>query len=243
MPTPWQPPDLDEIRPDLFVVNNEKVRPFLRGEGEREGRFFRLQSSRREGWIARLRMAGFNVRTLADRIDALKEIRPDVELGPEVVRALVSAREQWGAWDPERLRWRDLPVENVAGERVVLVRINEPMRRRKSRAGGDFFIAVPEHTGRAGLRPVKETEAVLHAYALMATSGRPAVLRFTETEAGPSVPADQALLPEPHRDALDFLALDEAPKWTFGGPQTVLAEEVFRKLGIELAPTPASEQH
>lgn len=235
MPTAWQAPDLDEIRPDLFVVNNEKVRPLLRGEGVRDGTFFRLQSTRREGWIARLRMAGFNVRTLEDRVAALKEILPDVGLGPEVVRALASAREQWAAWDPERLRWRDLPVESVAGERVVRVRINEPMRRRKSRAGGDFFIAVPERPGRAGLRPVKEPEAVLHAYALMSTIGRPAVLRFSETEAGPFVPADQALLPEPHRDALDFLALDEAPKWTFGPEQAVLAEEVFRKLGIELA--------
>ena len=238
MPAPWQPPDLDEIRWDLFVVNNEKVRPFLRGEGEREGKFFRLQTWRREGWVARLRAAGFNVRTLADRVASLKQIERDIELGPEAVHMLATAREQWAAWDRERLRWRDLSTESQDGGRIVRVRLNESLRRRKSRGGGDFFIAVPERSGRAGLRPVKETDALLHAYALMASTGAPASLRFRQTEAGPFVASDHALLPQPHRDALDLLALEDAPKWTFGSDQTALAEEVFHRLGIDLTPEP-----
>ena len=51
MPARWQPPDLDEFRPEHFVITNEKVRPLLRGEGERDGRFFVLQSMRRMGGL------------------------------------------------------------------------------------------------------------------------------------------------------------------------------------------------
>jgi hypothetical protein len=106
MPASWQPPDLDEARPNLFVVTNAKVRPFLRGEGELSGKMFRLQSLRREGWIARVRMAGFNVRTLQDRIEALKRIVPDVFPGLEFDYSLGSARERIGTWDAGQLRWR-----------------------------------------------------------------------------------------------------------------------------------------
>ncbi len=119
--------------------NNEKIRPLLRGEGEREGKFFRLQTWRREGLIARIRMAGFNVHTLQDRIDALHAAPVDIEPGPEVFRVLATQREQIAAWDPERLRWRDLPVREVNGVRGVTLRVNEPLRRRKSRSGGDYL--------------------------------------------------------------------------------------------------------
>ena len=236
MPGSRQPPDLDELHDGVFVVNNEKVRPFLRGEGEREGVYFRLQTRRREGWLARIRMAGFNVRTLEDRIASLPGIAPDVIPGEEGVRLLATARERVAAWDPDRLRWRDLPVEPVDGGTGVRVRVDEPLRRRKSRGGGDFFIAVLERPGRIGLRPVAEKEAILHAYSLQASSDRPALVRFTETHDGYHVPADRLLLPAPHREALEHLSTDGTLKWTFAPEQASLAEQVFEKLGIELQP-------
>ena len=234
MPASWQPPDLDEIRLGRFIVNNEKVRPFLRGEGEREGVFFQLGSWRREGWVARLRMAGFNVRTLDDRVEALPEVKREIALGPEGLRSLATARERIAAWDPERLRWHDLPVITVDGGPAVRLRANEPLRRRKSRSGGDFFIAVLERPGRIGLKPVKETAAIMHAYSILVSSGHPATLFFKQADDGYSVAADQALLPEPHRAALDLLANDNAPRWTFAAAELSLAGRVFEKLGVEL---------
>lgn len=234
MPAAWQPPDLDEIRADRFVVNNEKVHPLLRGEGQREGVYFHLQSRRREGWIARVRAAGFNVRTLLDRVNALASVRPDVALGPEGIRLLATARERIAAWDPDRLRWRDLPVETVDGGQGVRLRVEEPVRRRRSRSGGDYFIAIEERPGRIGLRPVKETEAIMRAYSLMAAAEQPPVLRFTETRGHYVVPADQALLPEPHREALDRLSEDVEAPWVFDFAQASLVERVFEQLGIEL---------
>jgi hypothetical protein len=237
MPAPWQPPDLDEIRPDRFVINNEKVRPFLRGEGEREGVFFQLQTTRRAGWIARLRMAGFNVRTLIDRINALPSIGSGIELGPEAIRPLATARERFATWDSHRLRWRDAPIEPIDNVPAVRLHVNEPLRRRKGRGGGDYFIAVPERPGRIGLKPVKEVDAIVHAYGLLASRGRPAILHYVETTDGYLVPANQSLLPEPHREALARLALDHAERWVFAPDQFTLAEEIFEKLGIRLEQT------
>ena len=234
MPASWQPPDLDEIHPDHFIVNNEKVRPFLRGEGERQGKFFQLQSWRREGWAARVRAAGFNVRTLEDRVRSLKAVQRDLHRGAEAIRPLSSARERIAAWDGDRLRWRDLPVLTVEGKPAVRLRVNEAIRRRKSRSGGDFFITVAERTETIGLRPVRETEALLHAYSILASEDTPAVLRFTRTADGYHVPADQATLPGPHQEALDRLSGENAEPWTFVGRTIPLAEEVFEKLGIEL---------
>lgn len=233
-------PDLDEYHADRFVIHNEKIRPLLRGEGERDGKFFRLQTWRREGLIARIRMAGFNVRTLQDRIDALHAAPVDIEPGPEVFRALATQREQIAAWDPERLRWRDLPVREVNGVRGVTLRVNEPLRRRKSRSGGDFFLAIAEPGGRAGLRPVRESDAILHAYGMLAADGRPAVIRFERTSGGYLVPSNQALFPERHREALEFLASDDEPSWTFEREHIDLVEQVFDRLAVRLEPLPQS---
>jgi hypothetical protein len=234
MPAPWQPPDLDEIKPGRFIIHNEKVRPFLRGEGEREGVFFQLGSWRREGWVARLRMAGFNVRTLDDRVEALPEVKGEVVLGPEGLRSLATARERIAAWDPERLRWHDLPIITADGRPAVRLRVNEPLRRRKSRGGGDFFIAVLERPERIGLKPVKETAAIMQAYAILVASGHPPILSLSKVGDGYNVAADQALLPEPHREALDLLASDGAPRWTFSADELPHARRVFEKLGIEM---------
>lgn len=234
MPASWQSPDLDEIHPDQYVINNEKVRPLLRGEGERQGKFFQLQSWRREGWAARVREAGFNVRTLEDRVRSLPSIPGNLQLGPEGIRLLSTARERIAAWDPKGLRWRDLPVLAVDGKPAVRLRVNEAIRRRKSRSGGDYFVTVAERGESIGLRPVRETEAALHAYGLLASEGPPAVLRFTRTGDGYYVAAGQGTLPPPHREALDRLSADGAEPWTFAGRSIALAEEVFEKLGIEL---------
>jgi hypothetical protein len=236
MSAPWQAPDLDEFRANKFIIHNGKVRPFLRGEGEREGKFFHLQSWRREGLIARIRMAGFNVRTLQDRVDALHAIPPDVAPGPEIFRPITTQREQIAAWDPQRLRWRDLSVQTVNGVRGVMLRVNEPLRRRKSRAGGDYFIAFMEQGGGAGLRPVRERDAILQAYGLLAAEGRSAIIRFERKPQGYFVPADQALLPERHREALGLLVLDGEPDWTFEREHTDMVEQVFEKLGVQLEP-------
>ena len=235
MPASWGPPDIDESRADLFLVNNEKVRPFLRGEGDQAGKLFHLRSSRREGWIARLRMAGFNVRTLQDRVEALPSIASGILLGPELERPLTSARERIGSWDARQLRWRDLPEHSVDCQgRVVRLRLNEVIRRRKSRGEGDYFLVIGTPPAQINLRPIGETNALMHAYATMAALGDSPHLTLRIAEGGLHVPSSLGILPKPHREALDRLALADAAPWTFAEAQMPLVEEVFARLGLRL---------
>src|SRR4028119_779934 len=99
MTQPWQPPDLDEIRPDRFIINNDKLRPVLRGEGVTVGKFFELVTWRREGLIGRIRMRGFNVRTLEDRVAAPRGIKSIEPPGPEGVRVLHQPKERIAHFD------------------------------------------------------------------------------------------------------------------------------------------------
>ncbi len=74
----------------------------------------------------------------------------------------------------------------------------------------------------------------MQAYALLAATGRPAVLTYRQIGDMYIVPADQALLPEPHREVLDRLSQETSERWTFDRAETPLAERVFQKLGIAL---------
>ena len=78
----------------------------------------------------------------------------------------------------------------------------------------------------------------MQAYALLAAAGRPAVLTYRPIGEMYIVPADQALLPEPHREVLDRLSQESRERWTFDHAETSLAERVFQKLGIALEPQP-----
>lgn len=228
----WQTPDLDEVRPDLFVLNNAKVRPFLRGEGELSGKMFRFISTRREGWVGRIRMAGFNVRTLQDRIESLARITPGVLPGPEFDRLLASARERIATWDAARMRWRELPVQTDEKQRTVRLRLNEVIRRRKSRGEGEYFVTIGVPPDRTNLRPIGATNALLHAYSMAAALGQSPRVTPRPVEGGYFVPSSLGQLPVPHHKALDYLSLPDVNPWTFAPAQIPQVEEVFSRLGL-----------
>ncbi len=235
MPTTWQGADLDEMAPNNFIVRNERVRPLLRGEGTLDGSHFLLETWRRDGLIARIRAAGLSVRTLLDRVNALPTIPPGRTVGPQLFRPLGTAKEQWAGFDRARLRWRDLPVVTHEGRQGVEVLVDEPVRRRKSRTGGDFFVIVPQGTTGAGLLAVDEEAALLQAYALLANSREPARIHFTKEADLYHVKGGSVVLPARHAETLDLLAASKA-RWTFGSATSALAERVFEKLGIVLFP-------
>ncbi|MBA3944552.1 MAG: hypothetical protein H0X37_08325 [Herpetosiphonaceae bacterium] len=235
MSTTWQGADLDEMAPNNFIVRNERVRPFLRGEGTLSGSHFLLETWRRDGLIARIRSAGLSVRTLLDRVNALPTVPSERTVGPQVFRPLGTAKEQWAGFDRARLRWRDLPIVTHEGRRGVEVLVDEPVRRRKSRSGGDFFVIVPQGTGGAGLLAVDEEAALLQAYALLGNSHELARLHFTKVDDHYHVQGDGVILPPRHAETLDLLSAGKT-RWTFGPTTSALAERVFEKLAIVLFP-------
>lgn len=225
--------DLDEIQPDRFQINNAKVQLLLRGEGTIDGRFFTLGTWRRDGLIARLRMRGFNIRTIDDRIAALPRIAQPAPLGDEGVRALSNARERLATFDARELRWRDLPVESIDGRDAVRVRIGAALRRRRGRGTADFFIATPSRDRDVNLTPVPETQALLHAYAQIAATNRIAITAQRDADRW-LIAEQQATIPQPHREALQVIALGKAPTWTIPHNLFPLAQEIFGSLGITL---------
>lgn len=227
--------DLDEIRLDRFVIHNDKVRPLLRGEGVTAGRFFELVTWRREGLLARIRERGFNVRSIPDRIAALPGIAPVPPLGPEGVR-LLAQKERVANFDRASLQWRELPTVEHNGKPAVRLRVGEAVRRRRSRGPGDYYLLAPGTAEQVNLRPVTETHALVHAYALIAQSTTPAVLRFVEHTDTYLIAQAQATLPPPHRELLQLLTIEKAEPWTIAKSAAPLAEAVYAKLGVMLEP-------
>jgi len=228
------PLDLDEIQPDRFVIHNDKLRPLLRGEGVTAGRFFELVTWRRDGLIARLRMRGFEIRTIADRIAALPglpDVAPPGELG---VRALASNKERYAMFDEATLRWRELSVETIDGQAAVRVHDNVALRRRKGRGKGDYYLSALVRGAQINLLPRTETDALLHAYAQLGRRGSQPQIAAVRRVDGMFVDRRQLTLPTPHSDALLLLAHGKAEAWTFPKAALGLAGEVFAKLGIQL---------
>lgn len=228
--------DLDEIRPDRFVIHNVKLRPLLKGEGVTAGKFFELVTWRREGLLARIRERGFNVRTIADRIAVLPEIGPVAPLGPEGVRLLSQAKERIATFDRTELRWRDLPVIEHAGKAAVRINSGVALRRRKSRGHADYYLATLAHNDLINLLPVTETEALLQAYAQLAQTGPQVIVHYTLQPDALFIPKRHLTLPPPHAETLSLLTRDKAESWTIPTSVRDFAAAVFAKLGIVLQP-------
>ncbi|HEX6293096.1 MAG TPA: hypothetical protein VFZ66_28190 [Herpetosiphonaceae bacterium] len=236
MSAPWQPPDLDEIRPDRFIINNGKLRPFLKGEGVTVGKFFELVTWRRDGLIARLRGRGFNVRTLADRVAALRGVQPVPPLGAAGLRLLSHPKEHIATFERAQLHWCDVPVVDHGGKPAVWLRSGAAVRRRKGRGHADYYIAALTSGDQINFLPAKEADALLHAYGQIAQE-QPVVLRYHTREDVYLIPQRQALLPPPHQEVLRLLSYDKAEAWTIPAAAFELAQAVLAKLAIRLEPT------
>jgi hypothetical protein len=228
--------DLDEIRPDRFVIHNDKVRSLLRGEGVTSGKFFELGTWRREGLIARIRERGFNVRTIADRIGALPQIGDVAPPGEIGFRALSQSNERVATFGRATLRWHDQPTETNSGKPIVRLPGNVAVRRRRGRGVASYFITAPLPNGQINLLPITETEALIHAYAQIAKSDPPATLHFSSMDDAYIVPDRQAVLPPAHAQTLDLISNQKPQRWTFPRPWAHMAEDVFGTLGILLQP-------
>ena len=224
--------DLEEIAPDRFLVHTPRVNALIKSEGNVTGRLFELTSWRREGMLARLRERGFEVRTLADRLDKLPAPPPAPPIGGPGWRPLTNAIEQISHFDLRGLRWRPLAPEVRDGASGVTVYDGWVLRRRKGRAASSFYLAFKERGGGIGLRPLTETEAILAGYAqALALDARPLLVEHR---------ADKLLLPDvelppPYREVLQSIATASADGPLVDAGGWPLARELFARLGVNLS--------
>jgi hypothetical protein len=146
------------------------------------------------------------------------------------------AKERIASFDRAALKWVELPIIEHNRQVAVHIRDNEPVRRRKGRGSGDYYITSLTPAGHINLLPVAETTALMHAYGQIAASNQPAVLRYIPQDDLYLVSQQQALLPLRHRETLQMLALDKATPWPFPQKAMPQAEDIFAKLGITLQP-------
>ena len=191
--------DLDEITPNSFIINNPKVQPLLRGEGITVGHTFELVSTRRAGLIARLRTRGFNVRTLFSRLKHLPALPKPAEVG-EIVQRDSTIKEHWSIFDADSLRWQKLPHQEIDGRLKISFPIGAIVRRRRSRAGGDFFLTTRTPQNQVALLSLDETNALLQAYA-QATATSDIEVEAKAVDNGYELLIDY-VLPHPHLDLL-----------------------------------------
>lgn len=229
--------DLEEVRPHIFWIHDPRVKPVLKGEGIINGQQFELTSWRREGLLARLRERGFNVRTLADQVEALPNPPRGVKVGGEVVRPLATAIERWSYFDPLALTWVPVEAHEQEGQRVVTLREGWATRRRKGRGAAEYYIIFGERSGGAGLRPIEEDRALLTGYAL-ATGLRERDLAARRVEKSyvllPDLP-----LPGPYRTLMGRIGERTPEGWRVHERGLPLAQELFSRLGLLLHPVEA----
>jgi hypothetical protein len=219
---PGAPADLEEVRPNRFVVHNPLVGSTLRGEGEREGDRFTLTTWRREGLLARLRSRQFKVLTLADQVAALPGLPPAVPLGPPAARPL-AAGERISVFAGPR-GWEPAPSAPGAPAAVEL-RPGQVIRRRKGRGPGDFYLVAP-----GTLRPLGEDDALRQGYAQLAQPG-PAPVALAAGDGGRSLLPDLPL-PAEHRALMGRLADRADEGWLVAEGADELVAALLARLGL-----------
>ena len=223
--------DLDELAPSHFLIYNTHINSALKGEGVLKGRMFELTTWRREGLLARLRERGYNVRTIADRLEALPEPPAPPPIGGAGWRPLASAIEQMSHFDLPNMRWHALVPETRAGGPGVTIYDGWVLRRRKGRGAASYYLAFKERTGGIGLRPLDETSALLTGLAQsFERDARPLLAE----RRGDALLLPNVELPPPYRATLALFstASPEGPLVDqVGWP---LAQDLFGRLGVRL---------
>jgi hypothetical protein len=220
---------MEELRPNYFLVRENRARHILKGEGKLDEKTFTLTTWRRDGLLARLRDNGFTVYTLEDRVDALPGLPPPLPIGPEVTRP-VNNIERISYFDMLALTWVPVDAVAVEGQKQVTLRAGWLIRRRKGRGEASFYKVFAERTGGAGLTATDETTALMLGYA-QARRKRPPLVVQPHGE-GWLLPDLE--LPPPHRSLMERLAERRDGGWYVDNRVADLAGEVYAKLGLEL---------
>lgn len=218
---PGAPCDLEEIRPEMFLVHNPAIGPLLSGEGERNGDRFRLTSWRREGLLGRLRSRTFVVHTLADQIAALPDLPTPPPLGAPLIRPEVKA-ERISVFRADPPGWA--PASPAPGG----IHLNEGdvIRRRRGRGPASYYLIGPA----GALQPLEADVALQFSYARLAPR-QPAVV----PQAADGLLLIDLPLPEAHGLLMGRLAEATRAGWQFPSAHRPLVAQLLARLGIQLA--------
>lgn len=221
--------DLDEIRPDIFIVYNPALRPLLRGEGDLVGDRFTLTGRRREGLLARLRMRTFVVHSI-DALTATLPPLPEASLPGATLARLLATGERYSVFAAMPEGWVHLSPEADQTPPQILLRVGWAVRRRRGRNAPEYFL-VGERNGSADLQPIGEGRALLHGYAQLTING-PQALMALPTEGGmllPDIP-----LPAAHTALMRRIGDKTKQGWQITSAGLPFAAELLACLGLAI---------
>jgi hypothetical protein len=228
--------DLEEVRPQHFVIHNMDTYPILKGSGVFKGKMFDLTTWRREGLIARLRQSGFVVRTFDDQVHNLPELPPATMIGEPVEYPRHSNMERYSHFDPQMLTWvADEPHDSHEGtpQQYITLHVGWVVRQRQGRGKATYYQVGRSRAGHTALAPLSETSALLAGYAQAAITRRTPLKIHLNNQFG-YIPTIE--LPPPHRDIIKRLAMPTEQGWQVERQHMPLASRVYQALGIRLSP-------
>ncbi len=131
---------LEECAPNVFIVHDIRVRPFLHGEGTYDGNRFVLTSWRRDGIFARIRERGLDVASLDTQITTL----PALPAAPRIAehprwQGLGHPDERWSYYDPTRRTVAACDAVIHDQQHGVWIHPGWVVRRRRGRGAGDWY--------------------------------------------------------------------------------------------------------
>lgn len=216
--------DLEEIKPNAFLMHNPALGPLLTGEGERNGDRFLLTTWRRDGLIARLRSRTFVVHTLSDQIARLPSLPPPPPLGAIIMRPAVHNERlsQFVAHPPD---WQSIAPTPDG----MILRVGMIIQQRRGRGPTSYVQIGPG----GALHTLSADVAIALAYAQIQPE-QPTVTLISAADqlVLPSIP-----LPEAHRLLLGRFTSATRSGWQIPSDtpdRVALVRQLLARLGVQL---------
>jgi hypothetical protein len=233
---------LEECAPNVFIVHDIRVRPFLHGEGNYVGNRFVLTSWRRDGLFARIRERGLDVASLDAQIAAL----PALPVMPPLADAprwhlLGHDDERWSYYDATT---RSIAVCAMASHRERMAVALIPgwvVRRRRGRGAGEWYRTAPQGTDTIQFSRIDEDTAILCGLAQAALHHH-APLPVTVV-APEMVQLVTPVLPQPYQHCAKRWAIGMRDGTTWQLPSTHLdwMHRLLHRLAIAVSPLSAGD--
>lgn len=225
----------EELTPNVFLVHDIRVTPFLRGEGELVGNRFTLTSWRRDGLFARIRQRGLTVVSLDDQIELLPQLPHPPLIGDAYWHPYHTPQDRWSVYNPALRAIEPLTPTPHKSQIGVMIPLGAVVRRRQGRGLPEWFGCHAVKGMQLELVPLTEDDALLFGLAQAASIAPAIEWHHIETFAHVTLPQ----LPRHHTQLLGRLArFDQRQQvWSIEMTHLTFVSQLLQRVGIILSPS------
>ena len=223
---------IEEITPNHFIVNDVRVTPFLRGEGDLVGNRFTLTSWRRNGMLARIAERGLTVYALEQMIEKLPHLPMTIPIGEEVFHPQHNTTDRYSFFHPVTYSITPCEPYTHEGAEGVIMRLGTIIRVRRSRGMTEWYVCRMGGRQLQWTHPLSEQTALLHGFSQAQFEAPELTASVVDDVVSVALPA----LPDAYERLLRKCALPDAQvrAWTFPMAHAVFVVQILAHLGITL---------